>query len=191
MLLGMNLVHHSLALSSVPSSPVDSFNDFGMFIYPRVFQSCIRELGSKLQWTQVKTGHRNLLDMFKNSAQVWTQDRDVYKKNKIFTALLFPLSPSHSQCQFTPAHSYPDSFYSIHDIAVEVAPIQFNDFVLDPSFSLFTVTSWSVLKEDLGCLWQLVEWKDHTMRRHNGHISWGKLRCCSHKNHQTRPQSTT
>lgn len=76
-LLGMNLVHHSLALSSVPSSPLDSFNYFGMFIYPRVFQSCIRELGSKLQWTQVKTGHRNLLDMFKNSAQVWTQERDV------------------------------------------------------------------------------------------------------------------
>lgn len=29
------------------------------------------------------------------------------------------------------------------------------------------------------------------MKRHNSHISWGKLRCCSHKNHQIRPQSTT
>lgn len=59
-LLGMNVVHHSLALSSDPSSALDSFNDFGMFIYSRVFQSCIRELGSNLQWTHVKPELRNL-----------------------------------------------------------------------------------------------------------------------------------
>lgn len=125
-LLGTNSVHHSLAPSSVASSAVDSFSDFGTFISPGVFQSCKRELGASLQLTQIKTEHGGPLHTFENSACLSLyfrsgHKRGVYKDMRISIALLLSF-PAPSQCQFTLAHPFPASFYSIYGIAVEVAP---------------------------------------------------------------------
>jgi len=124
-LLGMNSVHRSLALSSVPSSAVDSYRDFGTFAYPGVFQSCTRELGATLQLTQVKIRHGNPSATFENSACLSLhfrsgQRREVYKDMRISIALLFSFA-TPPQCHFTLAYSFPDFFYSVSGIAVEVA----------------------------------------------------------------------
>lgn len=122
--------------------------------------------------------------------QVWIErEREVYKDMRISTVPLLS-SPDPSQCQLTLTQFFSRPFPQHRWHSCASGTTKFSSLGSDPTFYLFSGTSWSVLKEDFVGLQMLVEEKGHTGRKHNRCISWGWLSWYRPINHQIRPQST-
>lgn len=107
---------------------------------------------------------------------------------RISIALLFSF-PTPLQCQFTLAHSFPASFCSMHGTAVDISPFSFIVLAEIPHFFVSSCLMISFKGRFRRSVRACGIKRPHKVKTRHTH-QLGQLRCCSHINHQIRPQST-